>query len=174
MNAPICPICKINERSYDSEPPRGGYFSHCYRCSSLITQSEHNHTHYPSPAQVAAGTYKAGHSWRTSQSVHPIIENDVHVGYRCVGTHSELCGWERRFTAEEMEPCPTEHRGHSFGGGTRGIVYKAVRHECQRSREHRKERGETDERGYITDVGRAAEAAHSDATNWDPGRYIER
>jgi hypothetical protein len=160
MKAPICPICGVNERSYDSEPGGGGYFSHCLRCFWLINQAEHNHTIYPSPAQVAAGTYKAGHTWRTAQTVHPIIENNVHVGYRCVGVHSELCKWERRFTAEEMEPCP---KG-----------YPKLRHQCHRSSEHRLERGEIDERGYLTELGRAAERAHTDATNWDPGRYIER
>lgn len=169
----ICPICKVNERSYDSEPPNPGYFSYCFGCSSLINSGQHNHTHYPSPAQVKAGTYKAGHSWRTSQSVHPVFENGVHVGYRCVGADSELCGWERRFTPEEMEECPSEHREKGFGGRP-GMIRKMVRHACHRSHEHRLERGEVDERGYITELGRSVEDARSDATNWDPGRYIER
>jgi hypothetical protein len=174
MNAPICPICKVSEREFDSEPPApGSYYSYCFRCSSLITTAEHNHTHYPSPAQVAAGTYKEGHSWRTAQLTRPIIEGNVHVGYRCAGVDSELCGWERRFTAREMETCPTEHRSEGYGGKRSGFVVKTLRYECFNSHDHRLERGEVNERGHMTDLGREVYAAHSDATNWDPGRYIE-
>jgi hypothetical protein len=45
---------------------------------------------------------------------------------------------------------------------------------CFTSRKHRAERGECDERGYITDYGREQERLRSDAANWDPGRCIER
>jgi hypothetical protein len=170
MKAPICPLCKINECDFDSEPPGpGSYSTHCTRCFFLITSAEHNHTIYPSPAQVAAGTFRAGHSWRTSQLTHPIMENGVHVGYRCAGYDRERCGWERRFTAEDMEPCEVTHKGHSGWP-----LAATLRHQCHRMREHRIERGEVDERGYITDHGRAVEAAHGEATTWDPGGHFER
>lgn len=166
MKAPICPLCGINEREYDSEPPRpGGYFSFCYPCSSLITQGEHNHTVYPSPAQVKAGTYKAGHSWKTAQIVHPLMERGVHVGYRC--TEFDRCGWERRFTPEELEPCDG-HRNQF------GYPIETIKGRCSRMPEHRLARGEIDERGYITDHGREVERLHAEATTWDPGGYVQR
>lgn len=165
MKAPICPLCKINEREYDSEPPgRGTYFSHCHRCSSLITQSEHNHTEYPSPVQVKAGSYRAGQSWRTSQTVVPIMESGVHVGYRC--TRFEQCGWERRFTPEELEPC-TEHTDRF------GFPIEMIKGRCARLHVDRLALGEIDGRGYITEHGRDVEVAREIATTWDPGRYIE-
>lgn len=163
--APICPLCRVNERDWDSEPGRygGGYYSHCTRCSGLCGTREHTHTYYGSPAQVAAGTVKAGHSWRTTVLLHPIIENNAHVGYRC--TEFDRCGWEQRFTAEESRPCPvhTGYPSHPVLTGT-----------CRNYREHLQARGECDERGYITEYGREQERLRCDAANWDPGRYLER
>lgn len=164
--APICPLCKVNPREYDDEPPDpGSYYSYCGRCSSLVGTREHTHTYYGSPAQVAAGTIKAGHSWRTTVLLHPIIEDDRHVGYRC--TEFDLCGWEHRFTAEELEPCHA-HKSHG------GFSVETIKGKCANYREHRLERGECDGRGYITEYGRKQGRLRSDAANWDPGRYIDR
>lgn len=164
-DAPLCPICKINPREYDSEPPGpGSYFSHCYRCSSLVGTRDHSHTYYGSPAQVAAGTYRADQSWRTTVTLHPIIENDRHVGFRCV--RFDECGWEHRFTAEELEPCSHVNNW--------GFPYETIKGLCANGLQHRQERGELDERGWITDYGREREQLRSDADNWDPGKYIDR
>lgn len=161
--APICPICDIRERSCDDEPPGpGSYFSTCSTCSLLSGYREHSHTCYPSPAQVAAGTFKAGHSWRTSVSVRPLWEDGRHIGFRC--SEFERCGWEERFTAEDMEPCP-DHT----------LPYHPVpRAVCRNYRDHRQAAGECDERGYITEHGRERERLRSDAANWDPGSYVSR
>jgi len=162
MEAPICPLCKIRERSYDSEPGgEPGYFSHCYVCSSLSGYGVHSHTYYGSPAQVAAGTYRAGQSWRTSVSLRPLWEDGTHIGYRC--TEFDRCGWEQRFTAEELAPCPT----HSDAYNTVAVGV------CVNSQVHRIERGEAEApHGYITDHGRVEEQKRSDVNNWDPGRYV--
>lgn len=163
---PLCPICKIRPCEYDDEPPGpGGYFSTCDVCLSLSGYRDHTHTYYPSPGQVAAGTYEAGHSWRTSVIVRPIWEDDAHVGFRC--SAFDECGWERRFTAGELESCG-EHKSHA------GFPVTTIKGLCFTSREHRRERGECDERGYITEYGREQDRLRSDAANWDPGRYIER
>ncbi len=165
MSEPICPICKVNMCEYDSEPPGpGSYSSTCFRCFSLSGYRDHSHTYYGSPAQVAAGTIAAGHSWRTAVTVRPIIEDNRHVGYRC--SQFRDCGWEHRFTPEELELCP-EHSEPPRHGPTP----KAV---CANRREHRRKRGEVDERGYITDHGRVEERRREDAANWDPGQYFER
>jgi hypothetical protein len=164
--APMCPLCKIRERSYDDEPPGpGGYFSYCSTCTLLSGYREHNHTYYPSPAQVKAGTFKAGHSWRTSVSVHPLWEDGVHIGFRC--SEFDRCGWERRFTVEELQPCH-EHKSHG------GFPIETIKGLCFTGRDHRAERGECDERGYVTECGREKEREREDAANWDPGRYIDR
>lgn len=162
--APLCPNCKINRCSRADEPgQRVSYFSHCYTCTMLTGHRDHSHTRYPSPAQVAAGTYPAGHSWRTSVIVRPLWEGGKHVGYRCV--EFDVCGWEERFTAEEMEPC-SEHTRYPDDPMIKGV--------CQRYLEHRTAAGELDGRGYITDYGRQRERERSDAANWDPGQYVER
>lgn len=158
----ICPLCKINERDWDSEPGgRGGYFSYCTTCSMLCGYREHSHTYYGSPAQVAAGTYKAGHSWRTSVSVRPLWEDGRHVGFRC--SEFDRCGWEQRFTVEDMEPCKKHSKWPTLP------VLKGV---CRNYQEHRQARGECDERGHITDQGREAARLRIDAANWDPGKYV--
>ena len=163
--APLCPLCKINPREFDYEPPGpGSYYSYCGRCSGLVGTREHTHTYYGSPAQVAAGTVRAGHSWRTTVLLHPIIEGDRHVGYRC--TKFEQCGWEQRFTAKDMDPCSTHSTHPKYHQVPKGV--------CVNHQEHRQARGECDERGYITDYGREQERVRSDAANWDPGRYIDR
>lgn len=164
-DAPMCPLCKIREREWDSEPGRygGGYYSTCGTCSGLTRYRGHNHTHYPSPVQVSAGTYVAGASWRTAVLVRPVWEDGVHVGFRC--DEFDVCGWEYPFTAAEREVCErhTEFPDHP--------VIKGV---CFQSREHRVERGECDERGYITEYGRRMVLEREDAANWDPGRYVSR
>lgn len=165
---PICPLCGIRERSYDGEPPVKGderdYFSHCYECSRLAGYGEHSHTYYPNPEQIKAGTFKAGHSWRTLVSLNPIMEGGEHVGYRC--TQFQKCGWEHRFTAKELEICTahTDLFGHPMGRYIKGV--------CVNSRTHRMERGECNEQGYITDKGRAENEKRSDAQTWDPGHYV--
>lgn len=171
MEPPICPLCKVRERSHDTEPGRepayyegeSSYFSTCYECTALSGYREHSHTYYGSPAQVAAGTFAAGHSWRTAVSLRPVWEDGEHVGFRCA--EFERCGWEQRFTPEEREPCPVH---------TQFTEYPVIKGVCVNHEEHRRERGECNERGWINDVGRAAERARSDAANWDPGRYVER
>lgn len=170
MNGPICPLCGIRERSYDGEPPVKGdardYFSYCYECSSLCGYGDHTHTYYGSPEQVAAGTYRAGQSWMTSVTLNPIMEKGEHVGYRC--TQFRQCGWEHRFTPEELELC-TEHTdlfGHPSPPQLKGV--------CVNGRDHRMERGECNAQGYVTDKGRAAHEARVQAANWDPGHYVAR
>ena len=113
--------------------------------------------------QVAAGTYKAGHSWRTLVSLEPLWEDGRHIGFRC--SQFDQCAWELRFTAEELEPCPTH---------TRFPDYPTLKGVCKNYLEHRRERGECDDRGYVNDHGREAEQFRLDAANWDPGRYVER
>lgn len=168
--APICPLCGVRERSFDGEPPlsdnwESNFYSHCYECSSLCGTREHTHTYYGSPAQVAAGTVKDGHSWRTTVTLRPIMEDGKHVGFRCL--EFDRCGWEHRFTAEEFLSC-SEHVTHG------GFPYTTIKGMCFNSQDHRRERGECDERGYITDYGREQERLRSDAANWDPGHYVER
>lgn len=164
QETPICPLCKIRECGRSDE---GGsemsYFSTCTECLFLSGYRDHGHTHYPSPAQVAAGTYREGQSWRTSETVRPIWEDGVHVGFRC--GRFDLCGWEHRFTPEELQPC--EH-DNGFG-----FPVKTIKGVCRNYQSHRQQRGECDERGYITEYGREQEQLRSDAANWDPGRYIE-
>lgn len=174
MQAPICPLCKINECDQDTEPGRDwryyespeSYSSMCTRCMFLSTTREHSHQHYPSPAQVKAGTWEAGHSWRTAEMVRPVFTDGKHTGYRC--ERFEDCGWERVFTAEEMEECPDHVTEY-------GLSYSVMKAVCHNSRRHRLERGEVElPHGYITDHGREVERIHSDATVWDPGKYIEQ
>ena len=171
MKPPICPLCKINECDQDTEPgrewqyyeSRESYSLTCMRCQFLATSREHSHQHYPSPAQIKAGTWAAGHSWRTSEMADPVWTDGKHTGYRC--RKFSDCGWERVFTAEEMEHCTA----HVQDPGVPRDIIKAV---CHNSRFHRLERGEVyPPHGYITDHGREVERAHSDATVWDPGRY---
>lgn len=162
MENPLCPLCGINPLflEYDPDsiyPP--SYDTYCMRCTGLMRSGPHNHTHYPSPVQVAAGTFKAGHSWRTASQTYPLWEDGKHVGYTCADY--EPCGWVGRFTPAELQPCTLPaHKGKIFGV-------------CRDYREHRKHRGECDGRGWITEAGREAERDRSDAANWDPGRYIE-
>lgn len=169
MEPPICPLCKVRERDHDTEPGRDwtyyesecSYSTYCTVCAMLSGTREHTHQHYPSPAQVAAGSYKADATWRTTEVVRPIWRADgKHVGYRC--DDFARCGWEHYFTAEELEPCAT-HQGRPFGL-------------CRNFREHRVERGELDPApyAYITEYGREEERRRSDATVWDPGGYIAR
>lgn len=164
MNAPICHNCGVRECGFDSEG--GGPVSYsdlCTRCSMLHTQTEHSHTYYGSPAQVAAGTYRAGHSWQTAVSARAIIENDRHVGYRC--TRFELCGWERRYTAAELVPC-REHTGPTGDPSPLGA--------CSDAKSHRVGRGEVDPvSGFLTEHGRTAEWQRIMAANWDPGEYVD-
>ena len=163
MNAPMCPLCKIRERDYDCEPPGpGSYYAFCGTCASLSGYREHNHTYYPSPAQVAAGTFKAGDSWRTLVTVRPLWEDGNHVGFRC--SEFDRCGWEHRFTDEELQPCH-DHRAHG------GWPIETIKGKCFTMREHRIERGECDKDGYITDYGRQMDRKRSDAANWDSGGY---
>lgn len=165
MSEPICPICKVNPREYDSEPPGPGSYSYsCFRCFSLSGYRDHSHTYYGSPAQVAAGTIAAGHSWRTAVTVRPVFEDDRHVGYRC--DRFGDCGWEQRFTPEELEMCPEHSEPPRHGPTPKGA--------CVNHRDHRLKRGEIDHRGWLTDHGRAEEKRRGDAANWDPGRYLER
>lgn len=163
--APLCPICKINECSWDSEPPGpGSYFSNCTTCMRLSGYRDHSHTYYPNPAQVAAGAYPAGHSWRTSVSVRPTWEGGKHTGYRC--TEFGTCGWEQRFTVEDLAACDVHTQRRLGEPIPLGV--------CRDYREHRQARGEVDKRGYITDHGREQYRLRSDAANWDPGRYVSR
>lgn len=171
---PLCPLCGVREREFDGEPPlseewENNFFGSCAECSSLVGYRDHTHTYYGSPAQVKAGTVKAGHSWRTTVSLVPIMENGTHVGFRC--TQHELCGWEQRFTAADMEPCPVEHVDRY--GIKHPPTYKVM---CERSHpDHKRERGEIDgPHGYITEHGRAVERQRSDAENWGPGHYVAR
>jgi len=158
VNAPLCPLCKARDCSYTNEPGKEGYYSTCYVCSLLTGYRDHSHVEHPSEAQVRAGTYPAGHSWRTVQILRPLWENGRHVGYRCAGHNP--CGFEEWFTNEAMEPCPVHSGDPRYGEVLRGV--------CLNWREHRFERGECDEKGYITEFGRREEKRRSDKANWDP------
>lgn len=162
MEPPICPLCGVNARERADEPGQPiSYFTLCHVCTSLSGYREHTHTYYPSPAQVTAGTYEAGHSWRTAVSVRPLWEGGAHIGFRC--TEFDRCGWERRFDAFELEPCDV-HTGALGRPVPSGV--------CRMHPDHRP--GEFDGRGHITEYGRQRERERQDAANWDPGRYIER
>ena len=156
-DAPICPLCKIREREFDSEPPGpGSYFSNCSPCSLLIGYRYHSHTHYPTEVQVKAGTFRAGHSWRTSVAMLPVFEGGAHVGYRCGRSSDRGCDYAEWFTAEEREACPTH---------TKFPDYPVLKGVCHDFPEHRIERGEIDGRGYLTEFGRAEERRRSDEAN---------
>lgn len=170
MEGPICPLCKIrecgraDEPGWDGTPGEPSYFSTCSTCTALSGYGVHSHTYYGSPAQVAAGTVKAGHSWRTSVSLRPTWDGGIHTGYRC--TEFDRCGWEQVFTAEELKVCPAH---------TKFPDWPVSYGQCFNHQEHRLERGECEPvHGYITDHGRAEESKRSDANNWDPGRYMPR
>lgn len=148
----MCPDCKIRECDQDSEPPGGGYFSTCVTCSNLGGYRAHTHAEYPTQAQVQAGVYREGHTWRTSQTMRPLWEDGRHVGFRC---WDRACGFEERFTADDLTPCP-DHPGLAVW-------------QCRNHKDHRIQRGEaTQPHGYLTDKGRQADAERVNAQVWDP------
>lgn len=167
MSVPICALCGVRERALDTGAlaygSDQGYFLYCTRCSLLCGHQYHTHTYYGSPEQIKDGTVKGGHSWRRSVTLYPIIENDIHVGFRC--KEFSRCDWEQRFTAEDMEMCPIEHISPN------GIREQPlINFMCQQwRRDHRLERGEISPHGDITEYGRKAEQERYDAANWDPG-----
>lgn len=170
--APLCRLCGVRDRQFDGEPPlskkwENNFFDRCAECASLVGYRDHTHTYYGSPAQIRAGSVKAGHSWRTTVLLVPIMDNGVHVGFRCM--EFDLCGWEQRFSAADMELCDWEHRNHM-----RFLVPAQYKVLCTRSQDHRVANGECDERGAITEYGRQVERELSDAANWDPGHYVGR
>jgi hypothetical protein len=153
--APICPICEINECEWDSEPPGpGGYFDTCGRCTGLTGYRTHSHTYGPSEAQVQAGTFREGHTWRTSRLMRPIWEGGKHVGYRCADV--DPCGFEERFSGDDFDLCPI-HAGPRYG--------QVIKGQCRNHQDHRVERGECDKRGYITEHGRREERRRADEQN---------
>lgn len=173
MEAPICPLCKIRTCDADTEPGRepsyygsaASYSTYCTTCSMLSGTRTHAHQHYGSPVQVAAGTVKAGHSWRTTELLRPIWRADgKHVGFRC--DKFDQCGWQHYFTPEELEPCPVH---------TSFPDYPQIFGVCRDYLEHRIERGECDPhpRPYMTEFGRKESQRRSDEQVWDPGKYIE-
>lgn len=151
--APKCPICLVNDRDWDSEPPGpGSYFSHCTRCSLMSGYRDHSHTYRYSATVVQANNLDPNHSWRTAQVMRPLWEDGRHVGYRCDGRSGEhACNYVERFTGTDLEPC--------------AIHRDLVKGACRNHQEHRQERGEVDERGHITDFGRREERRRQDAAN---------
>lgn len=84
---PVCitPGCKRTP-SMDYEP--GGppsYYSHCDRCSGAYVSYPglHAHRHRYTAVQCAANGYDPAHSWLTSTSLRPVVENDEIVRYVC-------------------------------------------------------------------------------------------
>jgi hypothetical protein len=111
--APQCitPGC-TREAAYDSEPPRGGYFSTCDRCglSSVSGAGLHAHRHSFTPAQEAANG--GPRSWVTSTTLRPIVEGDDVVAWECPealpGGRGEC---DYTISRAEMD----EHRAHRRG-----------------------------------------------------------
>lgn len=162
MNAPICPICKVNEREMDTEPggaPEPGFFSHCYRCASLMGYRMHAHIFRGSAAQLKAGTFRSGHSWVTSQTMRPVFSKGEHVGYICSGNRP--CGFMEHFTAEDREMCPDHH---------------TVKGVCKWNLAHYEHLGEVRRPdGAITDLGRSIEREIADSqVREDPGNRGEK
>lgn len=162
MTEPVCPLCNIRVREFCNEPPGpGSYYSYCAMCALLVGLGDHTHTYYYSPAQVAAVPDRAGMSWRTAMVVLPLMQEGAHAGYRC--RNFDQCGWEYWFAGEDLKVCTTH---------TRSVGSPVLRGVCLNYPEHRLERGECYESGFITEYGREQEKIRSDAANWDPGRYI--
>lgn len=70
----------------DYEPPgEPGYYSHCDRCSGAYASHPglHAHRHRYTAVQCAANGYDPAHSWLTSTSLRPVVENDEIVKYVC-------------------------------------------------------------------------------------------
>lgn len=157
MDAPICPICKVNEREMDTEPggaSEPGFFSHCYRCASLMGYRMHAHIFRGSAAQLRAGIYQSGHSWLTAQTMHPLFSEGRHIGYTCAA--HQPCGFTERFGPEDLEMC-TEHRT------MRGVCKWNLSHYAHRGGVRRPD-------GAITELGRSVEREITDfQTREDPG-----
>lgn len=157
MDAPICPVCEVNERELDTEPgglPGPWYFSLCGRCTRLMGYRRHAHRFRGSAAQLKAGTYRSGHSWTTFQTMRPLFSEGEHVGYICSGHRP--CGFTERFTAEDLEMCP-EH------DTVKGVCKWAIAHHAHRGEVRRAD-------GSLTDLGRSIEREIVDSqVREDPG-----
>jgi hypothetical protein len=152
--APKCPLCLVNDRDWDSEPPGPrSYFAHCTECALLSGYREHSHTYRYSEAQLRKNPqYRADHTWRTSQTMRPVWDSGRHVGYRCAGGHHDgACSYLETFSAVDRQECATHP------GMLRGV--------CRNFREHRFERGECDEHGYVTEFGEQEAKRRADAAN---------
>jgi hypothetical protein len=83
--APQCltPGC-TRDRAYDSEPPEGGYYSTCDRCTTLPHTGLHAHRHGWSAAQLKGDPRRdPAHTWVTSTVLRPIVENDEIAAWEC-------------------------------------------------------------------------------------------
>jgi hypothetical protein len=77
------------EASYDSES--GGYFSTCERCFGYVGMRGHVHVTGYWPEYLAAHPEQdPNHTWRTAQTMRPIITDDVVTGYCC---SDFMCGY---------------------------------------------------------------------------------
>jgi hypothetical protein len=89
MTDTTIPQCVITgcerEPSWDSEPPSPGYFSTCDRCSSAYVSSVtlHAHRHRYTALQCAANGFDPNHTWLTTTTLVPEVENDEIIRYVC-------------------------------------------------------------------------------------------
>jgi hypothetical protein len=116
--APQCltPGC-TRDRAYDSEPPEGGYYSTCERCSMAHHSAAglHAHRHSYSAAQVAANGYDPEHTWLTSTTLRPVIEGDEITGWACredLPKGRGRCGYV--ISRADMDAHQAHRRGESF------------------------------------------------------------
>jgi hypothetical protein len=86
----ICRICGVNEATWDSEPPRPGYTSRCWRCFCLIGYNPQGlgHHQHLTPAR---GQFPAYH---TAVTLYPRFTDGVLQGWECRGHGAEKpCGY---------------------------------------------------------------------------------
>lgn len=87
MKTPVCWTTGCERTpSMDWEPPgEPSYNSHCDRCAGKYVSHPglHAHRHRYTAVQCAANGYDPAHSWLTSTSLRPVVENDEITKYVC-------------------------------------------------------------------------------------------
>jgi hypothetical protein len=74
---PICPMCNVRARSFDSEPPGpGGYFSNCSTCTTRIAVAPW--CGCGDALNRAEGTLRY-----PNEKMRPVVVNDAVVSYEC-------------------------------------------------------------------------------------------
>jgi hypothetical protein len=89
MNAPQCltPGCTrdaaVDGEAYDNGTGDIGYYSTCDRCDTLSGSGLHAHRHSYTAVQCAANGYDPAHTWTTSTTLRPVVENDEIAAWEC-------------------------------------------------------------------------------------------